>query len=479
MFDVLALVAWLGQAPPPPAATAQPAGPPGPAWFVRNTTRVESWRFFEPNPGGGDPDYTFIANRLLFGGRQAFPRWEWQAAGQYAQFGNLPEQAFGPGPLGTGGAYFDASQDTASHQVYLKYLNARFKGVAPGLDLLVGRFGYASGGESPSGQPKIEAVKRQRVDSRLIGEFEWSIYQRSFDGARADWRRGLYHVTGSWLRPTQGGFEEDANVHVAEVNVLAGTLNARPGAWLPRTDAQVFVYHYNDDREVTARPDNTGLPASEIDVGITTFGATLASAWPATGGEVDTLLWVALQAGDWYGDDHGGWSLAAEAGYQFTDAAWKPWLRAGLNLSSGDNDPDDGKHGTFFQMLPTARKYSLSTVYTQMNLRDLFVQALLRPSTSLGIRVDLHGLALMDSEDRWYFGSGVTQRTGTGFGYGTRASNGETAFGTVFEGSADYTINPHWSVNAYAGWIRGGAVVRRLFSDATLTFVYGENVVNW
>jgi hypothetical protein len=477
MVDVLVLAALLVQAPTQPARAVPPA--PAPTWFVRNTMRLESWRFFEPNAGGGEPDYTFIANRLLFGVRHVAAKWEFQGAGQYVQFGNLPERAVGPGPLGSGGAYYDASQDRASRQLYLKYLNVKVKGLAPGLDVLVGRFGYASGGEAPSGHAKIEAVKRQRVDSRLIGEFEWSIYQRSFDGVRADWRRGEYQLTGSWLRPTQGGFEEDANVHVPEVNVLAATINARPGAWLPRADTQVFVYHYDDGREVRARPDNTGRPAAEVDVAITTFGGTLVSAWPAGAGELDSLLWVAAQTGDWYGDDHGAWSMAVEAGYQWPGAPWKPWLRGGVNASSGDGDPTDTRHGTFFQMLPTARKYSLSTVYTQMNLRDIFAQALLRPTAALSIRADLHRLDLMNREDRWYFGSGITQHRGTGFGFGARTSNGGTAFGIVLEAGADYVVNPHWSVNGYAGRIAGEEVVERLFRDSTLTFAYVENIISW
>ena len=33
----------------------------------------------------------------------------------------------------------------------------------------------------------------------------------------------------------------------------------------------------------------------------------------------------------------------------------KPWLRAGYYYGTGDNNPSDNKHGTFFQILPTAR----------------------------------------------------------------------------------------------------------------------------
>jgi hypothetical protein len=130
-------------------------------------------------------------------------------------------------------------------------------------------------------------------------------------------------------------------------------------------------------------------------------------------------------------------------------------------------------------MLPTARRYALSAVYTQMNLRDMFVQAVLRPSGQLTIRTDLHWLDLVEAADRWYFGSGVTQRRGTGFGYGTRSSSGEIALATALEGAADYVINPHWSINGYAGWLRGGDVVGRLFADRHLRFAYIENILSW
>ena len=70
----------------------------------------------------------------------------------------------------------------------------------------------------------------------------------------------------------------------------------------------------------------------------------------------------------------------------------------------------------------------------------------------------------------------MTQRTGTGFGFGTRPSNGETALGTAVEGSAEYVFGPHWSINGYAGWIRGGAVIERLFAGRDLSFIYVENV---
>ena len=65
-------------------------------------------------------------------------------------------------------------------------------------------------------------------------------------------------------------------------------------------------------------------------------------------------------------------SAAIEAGHRWARAPMRPWLRGGYLWASGDGDPRDGRHGTFFQMLPSSRKYALSSVYAQMNLRDAF-----------------------------------------------------------------------------------------------------------
>lgn len=63
------------------------------------------------------------------------------------------------------------------------------------------------------------------------------------------------------------------------------------------------------------------------------------------------------QIGDWGGLTHSAGAGAVEAGYQ---PKWKlkPWFRLGYFRSSGDGNPTDGDHNTFFQVLPTLRIYA-------------------------------------------------------------------------------------------------------------------------
>ncbi len=478
-----------GQAPPsagPPrdpepaqAAAAAPEPAPAFTWSVRDWTRADRWSYFQPAPPGGDPDYGYVANRLQIGLRRQRPKYELNGALQYVQFGGLPTGASGPGQLGAGATYYETNHQTGPGQLYVRYLNVLFKNVAPHLDVQVGRMGYASGAETASGDAKIEAVKRQRVDTRMVGEFEWSLFQRGFDGARVDYRRPDWAFTVAAFHPTQGGFERRGSADIDAITVLAGNVGLRPSHPLAHTDLELFAYRYDDTRDVQARPDNEGRTASRADVKINSLGTTIAGAYPLARDQVDVLLWVVGQTGTWFDRSHRAYAFAAEAGYQWARVPWRPWVRAGIDRASGDADPRDGTHGTFFPMLPTARRYSMSLTYTAMNLDDRFVQALLRPAARLNLRVDLHQLSLADAADRWYTGSGATQASGTIFGYAGRASQGGTGLGTVAEGSADLQIARHWNVNGYVAFMRGGDVVRRTFAGDRLAYAYVENVLSF
>jgi Alginate export len=408
------------------------------------------------------------------------PRYEMVAALQYVQFAGLPSAAVGPGPLGLGAVYYAHAGRSDSRQVYLRYLNVQLKNVLPGTNVRLGRMPYASGAEGNSGDPKIEAVKRQRVDARLAGEFDWSMYQRAFDGLRLDTTRPRWSATGVALRPTQGGFEDAAGLTMTDVELFGGNVTMKPGAPVPRTEWQLFAFRYIDDRQVSSRPDNSGLPAARVDVGVNTFGTTLIGSSSADEArQWDGLVWAAGQQGSWFGQAHRAFSVAIEAGYQWTGVAGRPWLRAGYGHASGDANPSDRIHGTFFQMLPTGRRFAQTVGYSQMNNTDLFAQLLLRPSASLGVRGDVHRVGLASTRDLWYFGSGATQSRGTTFGFSTRPSHGATGLGTTFEASADFAFSRHWSLNGFVGVMRAGPVARQTFRGRTMTLGYVENVLQF
>ena len=467
--------------------------------YLHNVSRLESWSFFGPPAGQGDPSYTFLSTRSTLGVRLRSKRLDVEGAFQYAQILGLPEHSIGvAGPLGTGALYFAAARAPQAFQLYFKSLHARVKNILPGLSVTAGRMGYASGAEgsghelrfpiaksvqnsrnSPgSGHESRAQLKQLRLESRLIGEFEWSVFQRAFDGLRLDLDRPRWRATTAVLFPTQGGFEESANPAMSTLRVTTGVVTFAAEHVIPRSELQLFAYHYRDQRPVRGRPDNAGVTARAADVSIVTFGASQVGSFRMRGGEFDSLIWVAAQTGDWYGDDHGAISIALEGGYKWR-ARWRPWIRAGWLHASGDEDPTDERHGTFFQMLPTSRRYALSTAYAQMNLRDLFAQVLFEPHRRVNARAEVHRLALARGADRWYSGSGATAERGDYFGYSARVSGGLTSLGTAIEGSADVQLTPRWSLNGYIGTVLGDDVVRATFAGDRLRFAYLESVLSF
>jgi len=463
------------------AATAQE--PPRVTATASNITRVESWSFFQPRIDAlaltaepiGDPTYTFLADRIELGARVEGTRFDISGAFNYVRLENLPTNAIGPGGLGSGAFYFAATGVRYSYQLYLSELTLKVKSRRHRASLAIGRMPFASGAESTAANASLETLKRERLHSRLIGNFEWSQYQRRFDGARLDVAPPGWHITAAAFVPTQGGFEESTNLSMPKVQVATGSVTrvAASSEW------QLFATAYRDRRLGRAAVvDNTGAADRRIDVTVSAFGGSYARIAPTRAGELDAVVWGVAQAGDWYGQLHRASSATAEIGHRWTAVAGKPWLRAGYLWASGDRDPGNGRHGTFFQMLPSSRKYALSATYAQMNLRDAFLQAWFEPR-GIKSRIEVHALGLASARDLWYQGSGATASQGRYFGFSGRRSGGAHRLGTLLEGTVDVPVLKYWSVNAYAGTMWGGDVVRHQFSGTRLTTWFVENVVRF
>ena len=104
----------------------------------------------------------------------------------------------------------------------------------------------------------------------MIGNFEWSYYQRRFDGARVDVDRPHWHFNLSAFVPTQGGFEESTNLSMPKVQVGATSFTLKSS----NVDWQGFGYLYRDRRGEAAVVDNTFSLDRPVDVTIATIGGS-------------------------------------------------------------------------------------------------------------------------------------------------------------------------------------------------------------
>src|SRR5262249_17275505 len=129
---------------------------------------------------------------------------------------------------------------------------------------------------------------------------------------------------------------------------------------------------------------------------------------------------------------------------------------AGYFRGTGDGDPNDDRHGTFFQVLPTPRVYARFPFYNLMNNEDTFVQLRLKPHARLSVRTDLRYLRLSSRTDLWYLGGGAFQSNT--FGFIGRPSGGNRTLGTLGDLSVDYNLTPTTVVTFYLAGVSGGGV---------------------
>lgn len=428
-------------------------------------SRVEVWDWFTADRGN---PYAFSGNLIRLGISEQRKTWDWQIELAAPILLGLPDDAIRPAPqlqLGFGGIYYGVNdRERNAAMLFPKQVFVRFKGLLGNDDTLrLGRFEFFDGAETTPANATLAALKRDRIAQRLLGNFGFTHVGRSYDGAQYVWNgRGL-NVTLVGAVPTRGVFQVDGwgNLPVAVgYGAVTGTTKgaAYDGEW------RLFGMYYEDARDI-AKVDNRPARLRAVDfknVRIGTFGGHYIGEMRQRAGAVDVLLWGAGQAGTWGSLDHRAWAFAAELGWQpKAFPAIRPWIRAGYSHSSGDGDPLDGKHDTFFQVLPTARTYARFPFYNLMNNRDAFASLILRPSKTVTVRTDVRRLWLANRNDSWYQGGGAFQPWS--FGYIARPASGGTGLATLWDISADWNVLPQTTLSGYFAHAWGGSVVRAIY----------------
>ncbi len=275
--------------------------------------------------------------------------------------------------------------------------------------------------------------------------------------------------------PDRGVFQVDGwGWVVTPITYVSTTHQHKFGS--SEAEFRLFGIYYHDDRGVV-KTDNRSAAVkakdlASIDIG--TYGGHYIQAIPTEAGTFDLLGWGALQSGRWGALTQRSGAGAVEGGWQPKFAApVKPWIRAGYFYSTGDNNPNDGTHGTFFAVLPSPRIYARFPFFNEMNNVDLFAELVLRPAKKLTFRSDAHDLSLANKNDLWYSGGGAFQPWT--FGFNGRTSNGATALAYLYDISADYAATRHVGLTLYYGYAHGRAVIDRIYpGDANGSLGYVE-----
>jgi len=429
--------------------------------------RYEAWSWFEPTTPGAQNLYGYSGTLIRFGLSQKRDKYDWNVEFAVPVLLGIPNKAVLAAPqgqLGLGASYY-AANDNQKYTAFIFPKQAFFRIDGAESQLRFGRFEFIDGGEV---KPKDEALatsKTDRISQRLIGPFGFSDVMRSFDGLHYVYSTGPWNFTAMSSIPTRGVFQVDGWGWVkTPVTYVSMTHEINHGENQNHAEWRIFGIYYNDSRSIVKtdnRPESVRAgDLSAINIG--TYGGHFIDALPTSAGKFDFLAWGAWQSGSWGNQTQRAGAGALEAGFQpnFWEKV-RPWFRGGYYYASGDGNPNDNVHGTFFTILPTPRVYARFPFFNQMNNRDLFEEIMLGPGKNFTIRSDIHGLWLANSHDLWYTGGGAYQPWT--FGYTGRPSNGHTDLATLYDISGDYKWKYGISVGLYFGYAVGGKVIKAIY----------------
>ena len=431
-------------------------------------SRVYDWDWFQPTSGNNN--YVYSGNLLRLKLSQNRDSWDWNAEFAVPFLLGLPSNAVGTGPqqgaLGLGANYATANggnQNTA--MVFPKQLFVRFDGLGgdKAHTLQIGRFTFLDGSETTPKNATLSTLKRDRINQRLIGDFGFSDVGRSFDGVRYSYAKPSDNFTLVTAVPTRGVFQTDG-WGWNRVGFGYGSYTHDSTKGRHSSDTRLFVIEYDDFRHIV-KTDNrpVGVRGHDFDnIRINTFGGHTAHAFDTGSGTIDLLLWGAAQTGRWGVQLQRAGSFDVEAGFQPKILSkLKPWIRGGYNWNSGDSNPNDNTHGTFFQLLPTPRPYARMPFFNMMNSTDAFGMLITRPHPKLTVSSEFHALRLSNANDLWYSGGGVFQPWT--FGYTGRSTSGHRSLANLYDTSAEVLVSRKITLIAYLGYAQGLAAMEQIY----------------
>lgn len=406
-------------------------------------TRTELWDAFGINTLGYTGVRTRIraqynwADRILVG-----------AEGQYLFIDGMDPDA--TGAIATYRGANNGREDVGAFD--LRGLFFEFR-PTPKSAVRVGRQDFKIGGELLATEPDWRYLQAARIGERLIGTVGWSHAERAFDGVGASWDLGAHHLRAFGARPTTGVFAvADAYRPLRDIFFGGGVWTIKRGTWLPNTELSVFGIGYEDDRSASEGGISGGVE-------VYTAGGSWLGIYPLGPGKVDTLVWLAGQTGEYMHRDHLAGAAVLEAGYQLPDLFAKPWLRVGLNMASGDGDPGDDHHHTFFNLMPTNHLYyGFLDQLAFQNLVNPFLQLRLAPHPMLMLNLFVHWFQLATEDDSRYAGTGAFNRSA--FGFTASGANNSKNVGTEYDAVLTFTPHKAVTIELGAGWLDGGRVFR-------------------
>lgn len=294
-------------------------------------------------------------------------------------------------------------------------------------------------------------------DQRLIGDYDWNNYGRSFDAVLASrvfektrTRADLFaaRVAERGVGPVVPGVDNDDRD-------LFGLYTSTPKA-LHHSDLDVYALYLRDLLATAGE-----APGSAGNTGFWTGGARVA-------GVKDSLDWngeAAVQTGRVNGDRLFAWAAHAGVGWTFLSSKWTPRLGLSYDRATGDDDPTDGDLDSFQTLFPTGHaQMGILDLAAWRNIQAVGATLRLKPHAKWTVELGAWRLWAAEGEDGWFATSGALIRPG--------AAGAAKDLGTELDAAITWKGSDHLKVSFGGAHFMDGGYVRDTGGGGDTNWVY-------
>ena len=396
-------------------------------------------------------------------------------------------------------AYAEGESSTASGDERFAYPNApavggtvQRSGHGPESDSIELHQAYVTLGNHKEFPLSLKVGRQEMIygEERLIGAFAWNNIGRTFDAAKVRWQNewfGVDFFVSHPVIPEDNRFDID-NTHDWFSGAYANS-SQLPGMLLEA----YFLSRNASSQAAAAQPFPQFPQPSARD--IYTAGGRLKNK-PGELGNWDYTLEGAYQFGDFRDNRLGvnsarlrqdAFMVVAQGGYTFANLWATPRLGAEYSFSSGDDNPTDGKHGTFDNLFPTNHKfYGYMDLVSLQNIHDVRGILQLKPHSRVSVALEGHGFWLADTHDSFYTVSGTPRgviAATPGNNYGINPTY-RSFVGTELDAIAGVAVTRFAQLEAGYGHFFVGDYIRSSLSSPAVgsrdaDYVYVQTTINF